>query len=73
MDWYTRRPTRRALKIGVVLDCIHGSATRGRCLTSGLVHLSTDSQSLKNMELFQIAPINGPRVRGALLVHLWTD
>ena len=38
-DWCTRRPTHRALKRGVVLDCIHGSSTRGRCSTSGLVPL----------------------------------
>ena len=35
--------THRALKRGVVLDCIHESSTRGRCLTSGLVHSLTDS------------------------------
>ena len=31
------------LKQGVVLDRIHGSSMRGRCLTSGLVHSSTNS------------------------------
>ena len=30
------------LGVGVVLDCIHGSAMHGRCSTSGLVHSSTD-------------------------------
>ena len=57
---------RRALKRGVVLDCIHGSSTRWRCSTSGLVHSLTDSQSLKNM--FQIVPMEGPRMRGVQLV-----
>ena len=62
---YTLHDPRRALKRGVVLDCTHGSSTRGRYLTSGLVHLLTD----KNKELFQIEPVEGPRVGGVKLVE----
>ena len=47
---------------------MHGSATHGRCSTSGLVHSLTDSQSRKNKELLQIAPVEGPCVRGIQLV-----
>ena len=43
VDWCTRQPTRRALKRGVVPDCTHGSSTRGRCLTGGLVQSSTNT------------------------------
>ena len=55
---------------GVVLDCMHGSSTHGMCSTSGLVHSLTDLYSLKNEELFQIAPMDGPRVGGFRLVDL---
>ena len=47
---------------------MHGSSTRGTCSTSGLVYSSPDSLSLKNKELFQIAPVEGPRMGGVWLL-----
>ena len=40
----------------------------GRCSTSGLVRLLTDSYILRNEELFQIAPVEGPCMGGIGLV-----
>ena len=40
----------------------------GRYSTSGLVRLLTDSYILKNEELFQIAPVEGPCMGGIRLV-----
>ena len=46
-----------------------GSSTCGTCLTGGLVHSSTNSESPKNKELFWIAYMNCPCVGG---VGIWT-